>query len=128
MKIWSRYPISIAFLSILLLHTAINFRIATALAEDSSLPSYYNRSAIISTRQLYKYEVWLGDKEVCKNENDENTKALMLIITALLIASIFLYLVVSLRTSNRETEEKMLSATLVEDDDSVDIMVDYKGP
>jgi hypothetical protein len=58
---------------------------------------------------------------------DENTKALMLIITALLIAAIFLYLVVSLRSSNRETEEKILSATLVEDDDSVEIMVDIES-
>ena len=65
MKIWSRYLISIAFLSRLVF-------IAAALAEDSSVPSYYNRSAIVRTRQLYQYEVWLGDKEVCKNDHGQN--------------------------------------------------------
>jgi hypothetical protein len=58
---------------------------------------------------------------------DENTKALILIITALLISAIFLYLVVSLRSSNREVEEKILSAKLVEDEDSVEIMVDIES-
>ena len=58
---------------------------------------------------------------------DKNTKALILIITALLITAIFLYLVVSLRSSNREVEEKILSAKLVEDEDSVEIMVDIES-
>jgi hypothetical protein len=58
---------------------------------------------------------------------DENTKALILIMTALLISAIFLYLVVSLRSSNREAEEKTLSAVLAEDDDSVEIMVNIES-
>lgn len=58
---------------------------------------------------------------------DETTKALILIGVALLISVIFLYLVVSLRSSKRRVEEIILATTTDVDDDSVDLMVDIEA-
>ena len=58
---------------------------------------------------------------------DATTKAIMLIFVALIISLIFMYLVVSLRRSNKEVEEKILSATLVSSEDDVEIMVDIES-
>ena len=51
----------------------------------------------------------------------------MLIFVALIISLIFMYLVVSLRRTNKEVEEKILSATLVSSEDDVEIMVDIES-
>ena len=58
---------------------------------------------------------------------DATTKAIILILTALVISVIFLYLVVSLRRTNRETEEKILSVSAVLHEDDVEIMVDIES-
>ena len=57
---------------------------------------------------------------------DDRVKALILIFTALLISSIFLYLVVSLRSVKKKTEDAIINAVEEKDDDSVVIMVDVE--
>ena len=58
---------------------------------------------------------------------DSTTKAIMLIFVALIISLIFMYLVVSLRRTNKEVEEQILSATLVSSEEDVEIMVDIES-
>ena len=58
---------------------------------------------------------------------DATTKALILIFVALIISLVFMYLVVSLRRTNKEVEEQILSATLVSSEDDVEIMVDIES-
>jgi hypothetical protein len=59
---------------------------------------------------------------------DATTKAVMLIFVALIISLIFMYLVVSLRRTNKEVEEQILSASLVAtSEDDIEIMVDIES-
>ena len=59
---------------------------------------------------------------------DDTTKAIMLIFVALIISVIFLYLIVSLRRTNKEVEEQILSASLAtSSDDDIEIMVDIES-
>ena len=52
----------------------------------------------------------------------------MLIFVALIISLIFMYLVVSLRRTNKEVEEQILSASLVTtSEDDIEIMVDIES-
>ena len=59
---------------------------------------------------------------------DATTKAVMLIFVALIISLIFMYLVVSLRRTNKEVEEQILSASIVTtSEDDIEIMVDIES-
>ncbi|MBK70932.1 MAG: hypothetical protein CMB43_00655 [Euryarchaeota archaeon] len=58
---------------------------------------------------------------------DETTKALIFGVSLVIVSVIFLYLVVSLRRSNREVEEEILSAAMVVDEDDVEIMVEIEA-
>ena len=100
---------------------------AIILVSSSSGTLSFRTIVSLEDERLEAEEKSLLDSLLEPLPGDENTKALILIITALLISAIFLYLVVSLRSSNRETEEKILSAILAEDDDSVEIMVDIES-
>ena len=58
---------------------------------------------------------------------DETTKAVIFGTTVLIVTVIFLYLVVSLKRTKRQTEDEIISALLATSEDDVEIMVDIES-
>ena len=111
------------------------FALGYATTKEESITLVSSSSGTLSFRTIVSLET---DDIVTKEKTflealleplpgDETTKAAILIATVIVISSIFLYLVVSLRRSNREGDDEILSATLVTSEDDVEIMVEVEA-
>ena len=111
------------------------FTLGYATTKEESITLVASSSGTLSFRTIVSLE---ADEIITKEKTfletlleplpgDETTKAVILIATVILISTIFLYLVVSLRRSNREDDAKVLSATLITSDDDVEIMVEIEA-
>ena len=111
------------------------FTLGYATTKEESITLVASSSGTLSFRTIVSLE---ADEIITKEKTfletlleplpgDETTKAVILIATVILISTIFLYLVVSLRRSNREEDGKVLSATLITSDDDVEIMVEIEA-
>ena len=111
------------------------FTLGYATTKEESITLVASSSGTLSFRTIVSLE---ADDIITKEKTfletlleplpgDETTKAVILIATVILISTIFLYLVVSLRRSNREEDGKVLSATLITSDDDVEIMVEIEA-
>ena len=111
------------------------FTLGYATTKEESITLVASSSGTLSFRTIVSLE---ADEIITKEKTfletlleplpgDETTKAVILIATVILISTIFLYLVVSLRRSNREDDGKVLSATLLTSDDDVEIMVEIEA-
>ena len=114
---------------------AEGFTLGYASTKDESIILVSSSSGTMSFKTIVSLENEQFDKEektfletlLEPLPGDATTKAIILALTVLVISVIFLYLVVSLRRSNRETEELILSATIETSEDDVEIMVDIEA-
>ncbi len=114
---------------------AEGFTLGYASTKEESIILVSSSSGTMSFKTIVSLESEQFDKEektflealLEPLPGDATTKAIILALTVLVISVIFLYLVVSLRRSNRETEELILSATIETSEDDVEIMVDIEA-
>ena len=95
---------------------------------SSSSGTLFKTIVSLEVEQLNTEEKSFLDTLLEPLPGDATTKAVMLIFVALIISLIFKYLVVSLRRTNKEVEEQILSASLVTtSEDDIEIMVDIES-